>query len=178
MAGITAGVKDSGLKYGDIVVAEESWDAWKGKIVTDDKGQQEFKPSPHHIPLDAGLKEKLEAFLGGQKEMIAGIPTRWRGNRSDHPLSVGIGPVVSGASVVENAEIVTKVVGQNRKVLGIDMETYGLYCAARIVPQPQPKVLSAKSVSDFGIPPKTDEFQRYAAFTSAQFIYEFAIEHL
>jgi len=58
------------------------------------------------------------------------------------------------------------------------METYGVFMACRVSTSPQPIPISAKSVCDFGIHPKTDEYQRYAAYTSANFIYEFALDQL
>jgi hypothetical protein len=58
------------------------------------------------------------------------------------------------------------------------METYGVYLACRLCTQPRPLAIAAKSVCDFGAPPKTNEYQRYAAFTSANFIYEFALDQL
>ena len=67
---------------------------------------------------------------------------------------------------------------QNRKVIAIEMEAYGVYLACRTSATPRPKCFAAKAVCDFGTPPKTDEHQRYAAYTSASFIYEFALDQL
>lgn len=74
--------------------------------------------------------------------------------------------------------MVESIMAHNRKLIGLEMETYGIFLAGRLCVEPRPIAISAKSVCDFGVPPKTDEFQRYAAFTSANFIYEFALDQL
>jgi nucleoside phosphorylase len=57
---------------------------------------------------------------------------------------------------------------QHRKLVGIEMETYGVFAAGRECTLPQPKVFALKSVCDFGDEEKNDSWQHYAAFTSAQ----------
>ena len=57
---------------------------------------------------------------------------------------------------------------QNRKVLGIDMETYAVYYAAINATQSS-KFLSIKAVCDFANQYKIDNYQDYAAFVSTQF---------
>lgn len=175
MAGITAGV---GMNFGDIIVADQSWDYGSGKIGTGTRKQSLFAPAPNYIPLDAGLKEKVDFFISRRAPVLAAIQGRWQGNKHTNVLSAKPGPIASGAAVVENEIAINAIKDMNRKVIGIEMETYGVYLAARVAPQPKPLAFAAKSVCDFGKPPKTDEYQRYAAFTSANFIYEFALDQL
>jgi len=175
MAGITAGV---GGNFGDVVVADQAWDYGSGKLLTGGRRKSLFAPSPSYVAIDAALKEMLMHFISSKPQVIAGIPTRWRGGSSERPLTVRVGPMASGAAVIENEAAVNGILQHNRKVVAIEMETYGLYFAARACIEPRPAIFSAKAVCDFGVPPKTDEYQRYAAFTSANFIYEFAIDQL
>jgi nucleoside phosphorylase len=63
-----------------------------------------------------------------------------------------------------------------RKVLGVEMEAYGLYYAAENGPNQYTKAIMIKSVSDFGDSTKNDSYQEYAAYTSSQFIYQFIME--
>lgn len=58
----------------------------------------------------------------------------------------------------------------NRKIVGVEMEGYGVMLAGRACGQPKPSVLIAKSVCDFGDVEKDDQYQRYAAHTSAAFV--------
>lgn len=45
--------------------------------------------------------------------------------------------------------------------------------AANLASAPSPKVLVVKAVSDFADSRKNDLWQKYAAFTSARFVFEF-----
>jgi nucleoside phosphorylase/CheY-like chemotaxis protein len=177
MAGIAAGI---GLEFGDIVVADQSWDYGSGKVNSDPDNPYDsiFAPAPNYIPIDSDLKERIGTFVTRRRDVIASIQSRWEGDPATTPLKVAIGPIATGAAVIENERQVAEIRSRNRKVIGVEMETYGLYLAARIAPDPRPKFFSAKSVCDFGKPPKIDRYQRYAAFTSAQFIYEFYCREL
>ena len=59
---------------------------------------------------------------------------------------------------------------QNRKLLAIDMEAYGLASSATELPAPQPDFLVLKGVSDFADEAKGDAYREYAAFMSARFL--------
>lgn len=177
IVGITAGI---GLNFGDIIVADQSWDYGSGKVKSGTLGDMEsiFSPAPNYIPLDPTVKEKAETFIGNRQDRIAAIEASWQGNQPGSRLKAVVGPVASGAAVIEHGGAISEIQSHNRKVIGVEMETYGVYLAARIAPHPRPLVLSVKSVCDFGVPPKTDEYQRYAAFTSATFLYEFFLDQL
>ena len=175
MAGIAAGIEGN---PGDILVADESWDYGSGKITADEKGQLRFRFGAKHIQLDAGLKEKVSHFVRDQKGAIAEIQNSWQGNPQEKLLQVRIGPFASGAAVVENEQVVEGIQDQDRKVIGFDMEAYGVFAAARFAPEPRPKCMVVKSLCDFGVPPKTDEWQRYAAHTSARFVHAFVTQCL
>ncbi len=177
MVGIAAGV---GLNFGDIIVADQSWDYGSGKLKQGGSCDAEsiFSPAPNYIPLDPTLKEKAETFIGSRRDLIAAIQSSWQGNQVNSVLKAVVGPMASGAAVVEHEEKIKEIREHNRKVIGVEMETYGIYLAARTAPQPRPFVFSVKSVCDFGMPPKTDEYQRYAAFTSASFLFEFFLDQL
>jgi nucleoside phosphorylase len=56
---------------------------------------------------------------------------------------------------------------QHRKLLGIEMEAYGVMCAADDLPTPQPRAIVLKGVSDFADSAKSDAFREYAAYVSA-----------
>ena len=80
-----------------------------------------------------------------------------------------IGPVVSGASVITDPDIVQDVLdNQDRTVLGIEMEIYGMYYAANWALNPKPKYIAMKAVSDFANESKGDMYHKYASYTSAK----------
>jgi len=175
MAGIAAGI---GGNPGDILVADESWDYGSGKIVTGEDGEREFRFGAKHIQVDAALKDRIAHFSRDRADVISRIQERWPGTPCEYRLQVRIGPVATGAAVVEHRETIDEIRSQDRKLIGIDMEAYGVMVAGRIAPEPRPKCVVAKSICDFGVPPKTDDWQRYAAHTSAWFVHDFVAECL
>ncbi len=70
--------------------------------------------------------------------------------------------------------VISHVWKQDRKLVGIEMEAYGVMLAGLHCRAPKPRVLVAKSICDFADDQKGDSHQAYAAFTSARFIREFA----
>jgi nucleoside phosphorylase/CheY-like chemotaxis protein len=180
MVGIAAGIRGG---FGDVLVADKSWDYGSGKSRALDNsdgtifGGATFEPAPTAIPLDAELVEKVRHFCEN-KEILRAIEFGWRGQRAATDLAVQIGPVASGASVLENRPLINAIKSHDRKLIGVEMETYGVFLAARICPQPRPKAISFKSICDLGDTDKGDDWQEYAAYTSARFLYEFAIDQL
>ncbi|AFE05949.1 hypothetical protein COCOR_04661 [Corallococcus coralloides DSM 2259] len=174
MTGICAGVKG---QFGDILIADHSWDYGSGKSRLAEQGASIFLPAPSQIQIEPILKSKFSNFLMDQSVLRA-IQSRWTGHHSPNKLSARMGPIASGAAVLENKALIDEIVSHNRKVIGVEMETYGLFSAARACREPRPLAMSIKSICDFGDATKDDRYQEYAAFTSAQFLYEFALSHL
>ena len=168
------------MNFGDILIADQSWDYGSGKLRGDpyDPKSSIFAPAPNYIRIDSRLKEAIEHFITRRKDLIAAIQVRWPGNPVESVLKARVGPVASGAAVLESGSTIEEIRKHNRKLVGVEMETYGMYLAASVAPAPRPGFFSAKSVCDFGVPPKTDEYQKYAAFTSANFIREFYMHNL
>jgi nucleoside phosphorylase len=169
--GIAAGVAGQ-CKLGDVVVADPCWDWGSGKIK-----RGKFEQAPHQIGLDSFTRSKL-ARLSQDHEMLDSIRRQWTGSSIDHVLRLEIGPVASGASVLADEKVVQGIQLQHRKTTAIDMEIYGVYASAQECTLPQPKVFSMKGICDYANPSKNDEYQRYAAFTSAQVLKVFAEKYL
>lgn len=175
MCGIAAGI---GAELGDILVADQCWDYGSGKNRLIAPGEHSLEPGPVPILLNPGLKASILAFVR-DGSILKGIQSAWTGKPSPTmPLRAIIGPVASGAAVVENAELVKEIRSHNRKLIGVEMETYGVFVAARVASEPRPLVLSVKSVSDTADHTKSDSHQEYAAFTSARFLGAFAEAHM
>lgn len=170
MTGIAAATKGD-LDFGDVLVADATYDYGCGKIATDSSGVRTFIPSPHQIPINPDLFPHLQLWEQEQTGMDD-IRRAWQPTHQKVPrMRVGI--IASGAAVVQDGALVEGILSQSRKTVGIDMEAYGIFHAAQLASSPRPQVLVAKSVSDFGDKTKGDDWQPYAAFTSARFIYEF-----
>jgi nucleoside phosphorylase len=184
MAGIAAGIQGRNLGFGDILVADQSWDYGSGKMIEKDKtsatelGALVFEPDTRDIQLSAELKAKVGAFKLRKGAILDKIQNAWAGDMAPTKLQVHIGPIGSGSYVISSESTLNNIKGHQRKLLGVEMETFGVYYAASHSPEPSTKAISAKSVSDYGDGTKNDKFQKYAAYTSAQFIYNFIIEEL
>jgi nucleoside phosphorylase/CheY-like chemotaxis protein len=175
MTGICAGLKDRGLNFGDIIIAENSFDYGSGKVQESDTGVFVFKPEPHQFSTDQTLISKLNNFINKKVE-ISKIQSAYKGNQSKNILQAKIGPIASGSYVVASKSFAANIAEPNRKLLAIDMEGYGLYLACHFFNQT--KALFVKSVCDFGDKEKDDNYQDYAAFTSANFLHAFIFNML
>ena len=56
-----------------------------------------------------------------------------------------------------------------RETIGLDMEAYGVVYAAQKSTAPRPKALVIKSVCDYANNEKSDQYQKFAAYTSCEF---------
>ena len=180
MTGICAGV---GMNFGDLVVAERSWDYGSGKNYGIASGKDgsviltRFDPAPTAISISPGLSEKLKQ-LRQNRNVLKAIEVGWEHGRPSTPLNVKAGSLASGAAVLENQPLIEMIRGQDRKVYGIDMETYGVFLAARVAPEPKPSCFVIKGVSDKGDIKKNDKWQEYAAYASAEYMYAFVTQEL
>lgn len=176
MTGIAAGYKSSDIGFGDILIADQSYDGTSGKIISKENNEKHFSPNPTPIPLDSDLKEKFRAYEGS--ELFSKIKRGFNGNKPNTELKIKIGPLVSVPFVIQNESEFESFKEAQRKLIGLEMEAYGIFYSANNSPNPKPKPIVIKSICDFGDVKKDDDFQIYAAYTSAQFLYEFALNEL
>ena len=177
MTGIAAGYKDDKVDFGDILVADQSYDGTNGKIVTLENGDKGFSPNPTPIPLDADIKEKIRSYEN-RHELFAKIKRGYNGNKPTSELKIKIGPIVSVPYVVQNEDEFLSFKDNQRKLIGLEMESFGIFYSACNTVNPKPIPIVIKSVCDFGDAHKGDNYQIYAAYTSAKFMYEFALNEL
>lgn len=184
MAGIAAGIRDSELGFGDILVAEQSWDYGSGKIVQKEpsKGGEiaevTFQPDTRDIQLSADLKAKIINFKLTKGTILDKIQNDWQGDIPSTKLKLHLGQIGSGSYVISSDTTLSDIKQHHRKLLGVEMETFGVYYAADHSPEPKTKAISIKSVSDYGDGQKNDKYQKYAAYTSASFVYHFILQEL
>lgn len=175
MTGIAAGVKDK-VKLGDILIADPCWDWGSGKLTVKD-GAVVFLSAPTQIPLDPALHKKFQ-ILASRREYMDEIYAGWqKGKRPSHNLSMHIGPVATGAVVLEDPATLQLIKQQNRNTIGVEMEAYGVMSSAFYSGPLRPKALTIKSVCDFADPSKNNEWQSYAAYTSAALAFRFVRDH-
>lgn len=168
LVGITAGVAGTS-NFGDVLIAEEVWDYGAGKIADNPNAKQTFLPDPRHVNAPHSLVEALWSF-GQKKEVRERIESSWKGKAPATHLAVIKGPVASGSAVVASKALIDGILGGNRKLIGLEMEAYGVYSACEYLPRPRPRFICVKSVCDFANSEKHDDWQHYAAFTSTEFV--------
>ncbi|MCF7745691.1 hypothetical protein [Aeromonas veronii] len=168
MTGICAGINGK-VALGDIIFAELVWDYQNGKRL--ESGEHEIEP--HQVLASPCIKAHAEQ-LQEDSDFFQKLVLNYKLNKSSivNVPKLHIGPVAVGSSVLADKEIVKKIQRQNRKVLGIEMEIYGIYYTAMNSPSPTPKFFAIKSVCDFADSEKSDNFQSYAAYTSANTLKE------
>lgn len=165
MTGICAGRKGD-CDLGDAIAANITWDYGSGKFVQTGDGV-EFEPAPVHVLLDASVLRALTA-LTANKDKLFEFYTDCPGYRPSDLPKLHIGPMASGAAVQNHKEFFDGVANQNRKILGVDMEAFGVAWACHHSFEPQPKWLIVKGVSDFADGTKDNNIQSFASFFSAK----------
>jgi nucleoside phosphorylase len=165
MAGIAAGIPDK-TRFGDVIVADPSWDWGSGKW-TLREGELSFSADQHQLYFTPELRRRFN-LMASDKVALARIKDGWPADKPSHDLNIKVGPLASGAAVLADGSFVEMIKQHQRKLLGIDMETYGVFAAAEEASTPRPQAFSMKSVVDFGDANKDDKFQKYAAYTSAE----------
>lgn len=181
MVGMAASLERNNHGYGDVLIPSSILDYGSGKIVEDNEKSKSSLFEPYMLDLDAGLKNKLTNFKRDQdihrgiRDSFARVATPPRTE-----LKVNIGVMASGSAVVASKgfseEMITQ---QHRKIIGIDMEIYGVFYACRYNDTAcKPKCFAMKSVVDYADNEKSDKFHDYACFVSANALKEFALKYL
>jgi nucleoside phosphorylase/CheY-like chemotaxis protein len=173
--GITAGIRGR-ADFGDVIVADPSWDWGSGKFASKD-GKVAFFAAPYQILLREEIRGKIRRLIGAE-ELLARIRAEWPGAKPNTALKVILGPSASGASVLSDGHTALQIEDQHRKIVGIEMEAYGVLAAAEFCARPRPLAVAMKAVSDFADPGKDDNFHAYASYTSARCMQVFAEQFL
>ena len=168
MVGIAAGVAKNELedqRYGDVVVADVVWNYSAGKFVSPEQAEIHYG-NLGFLPRSTSesIPEEIMPYL------------RRAAASEENPCHVYIGPMACGSTVVANRELLEKqIYTQYQRTAGLDMESYAVVYAANHASDPKPTPIIVKSVCDFADSRKSDEYQRFAAYSScefAKFLYE------
>ena len=170
MVGIAAGTRGGNKEFGDILVADPSVDYNSGKVVQE-CGIRDFLPDPYPIGLNARLRSVIQKYRA-PNPLFAWIKSQWRGNTPPALIRLHLGPLGAADQVIDDESRIVEVQKNWRKLIGVEVETYGVYRACHEAPDPKPRFASFKSVCDFAAQ-KSDSWQEYAAYTAARFAVEF-----
>lgn len=170
MAGICAGLEKR-TNLGDVVIANLCWDWGSGKIKVI-AGEEVFHPAPYQYRLDESLRSAAENLKESGtllEDVILHLPT----GMLQHDPRIHIGPVASGASVLQSSAAMERVLKQHKDLLALEMEIFSIFFACHVSPLPRPKAFALKGVCDFGTEEKNDGHQEVAAALSARVLYNF-----
>lgn len=172
MTGICAAIYDKNINFGDILVATEVWDGASGKIKEIGEDSPLFLPDYRHLQLPTPFLniinriKKDRALLNKIRDSFPtenGLPSTI--------LKIHTGPMASMPAVISSRTIVSELYKHSRKLLGIEMEAYGMFFAANNISQPRPEMIaSLKSVSDYADQHKADDYQEYCSYTSSKLL--------
>lgn len=162
MPGIAAGTSSLSDQqmYGDVLISDLVWNYSNGKYVAPQNadiifGNIGFIPRPTWIRTDPKILTVLRSAI--------------RDPRNE--CYVHIGPLASGSAVVANSELVDmQIRSQFDETIGLEMEAYGVVYAAAHAIEPRPYAIIAKSICDFADSRKDDNYQKFAAYTSCEFV--------
>lgn len=164
MPGICAGVEGE-VNYGDIIIANPSWEWQTGKWKGDD-----FSIEPYQISVNQKVIGSLERLL--ESSLLQNLWQQTLLPRPTDKPNYHIGPMVSGSSVISNAKKMEELRGQHRKLKGLEMEIFGVY-AACVQSHIKPNFIGFKSVCDFGTEEKGDSYHEYCAEICGKLCVEF-----
>lgn len=170
MTGICAGLESAGVKLGNIIIAKQVWDYESGKISDIPSGGYSFKPDMKCIPTVQSIITRLSDFANN-KSILSNIHNEFKGKKPDTQLVVKFDSVGSGPYLLRSKNYLAELLDNDRKLVAVDMEGYGVYKAASFHQGTIPVFI--KSVSDFGDPEKKDDIHDYSSYVSARFLIEF-----
>jgi nucleoside phosphorylase len=170
MIGIAAGTRSGNKQFGDVLVADPSVDYASGKLTIED-GVRRLQPDPYPLGLNARLRSVLQRYRNAPS-LFESIRNRWPRSTPSQPNRMHLGPVGAADQVIDDPSRILEIQLNWRKLIGVEMETYGVYRAVHESPEPKPRAVSFKAVCDFAAE-KSDDWQEYAAFVAAEFAAEF-----
>ena len=186
MLGHAAGNKNliSSLKLGHILIAEEAVNYNQIHYIQKkiSSGENEFvkKDKKNVIDIEHYFKSKLKDFYT-TPGILDSIRDSYPNKNYFEQIDIHIGKIVTGDSLMSSQARFDEIISDNPNTIGLDMETYGVYYAAKhTLHSNKPFFVAIKSVSDFGshqtkfeINQTTSERQKYACHTSVKFFIDF-----
>jgi nucleoside phosphorylase len=169
MPGISGGIEGE-VNIGDVIIADPSWDYGSGKLKIENE-KEVFSPDPLQLRVDRDIVNRIKQ-LGENCSLLKEIRNKWDGTRPSTEIQIHVGPVATGAAVVANKGTIDLIKQSKRKILGIEMEIFGVMYAAISCSKPRPFAFSLKSVCDFADSKKSDDYQSYAAYVSANVLFK------
>lgn len=174
MTGICGALKGNKVGFGDILVSSHVWDGMSGKYKEEKRknGTSElvFEPDYRQLSLNADMLNIVNR-LKANTDLLLKIKDGFNGIKPKTNLKIHVGPMTSVPAVIASDKKIAEMKIHARKMIGLEMESYGMFYAAEHAHHLKPiYTISAKSASDLADKNKTDKYQPYASYTSAALV--------
>ncbi|MGK0272783.1 MAG: nucleoside phosphorylase/CheY-like chemotaxis protein [Cocleimonas sp.] len=175
MTGIAAGVEGK-VNLGDVLIADKVWDWGSGKTQDSESGTTLLN-DPNIIDTDEKLSSEMKD-ISSKRLYVDKIKSNFQGNTPQNSLSIHVGALASGASVLADSKTIDLIKAQKRSVIGVEMEAFGVVVASKLCGIEGVKALIIKSACDFASSEKNDDWQKYSAYTSTSVATEIIKNHI
>jgi len=150
MFGLAGGVK-ARVNLADVVVPTQIFYYEPAKI-----GQDGSENRPDFISTDSFLTKRLQSFAADLQM----------------PYKVVFGSLGIGEKVIANADAVAELTVMSPKLVGVEMESYGVILACINSPQ-RPRFIAIRGICDHADQDKGDHYRRQALHNAASFLNQF-----
>lgn len=164
MTGVCAGRGSMGVKTGDLIIPSGVFTYDTGKYT--DRG---FEKEPRWCSTGHAVMQRVKIKAGDILREIADDFRRLSGENADVRVYNDI--MACGSAVIDREGMLDEIADTHRKVVGLDMESYGLLRATELIDQ-RISGLIIKGVMDLSTG-KTDSHKRRASLWAAQFLVRF-----
>jgi nucleoside phosphorylase len=177
LVGIAAGKKSNEHSIGDILIAKQVVDYDSGKLTA--KGHQRNSDS-----IDSNIDQlfdELNNYDDSLNQISKKALNRYKSEMeklSLRAINIHPGKLLCGNKVIASDDVIEELKNNQRQFIGLEMESYGVYYAAKNASKNNPHFLCIKSISDFAGEQKDDSGRSIAKFTAAEFCYEFIVNHI
>jgi len=160
MVGIAAGIKGR-VSLGDIIVSTQVIYYEQAKQTPDGPECRPISIAADHLLLHSAQNYNDASWCS----MIAIGSPQYKGGSLP---KVHFGPFAVGDKVVADQSYVSLLLNLHPKLIGVEMESYGIAAAAASAPT-RPRFLAIRGISDFADEQKDDNLRQYASTVAAAF---------
>lgn len=169
MTGVCGGRKSQGVNIGDIILPQNIFAYQFGKDTVNGFEHDMVNESTDDHIIQVSKKIALE--------VTRKIFDSWNGEK-DRQIKLSNESLASGTAVINKLDMLEREISkQDRKLVAVDMESYAVMRAARLLSKFNVEPIVIKSVMDFTEHKDRISNKSYASFTSTSFMY-FLLDYL
>jgi len=160
MVGIAAGIRGR-ASLGDVIVSTQI-------LYYEQAKQTPIGPEIRPISIHADRSLLRSAQNCNSSHWCSLVMVANPEQRVSDPPRVCFGPFAVGDKVVADQSYVSELMKLHPKLIGVEMESYGIAAAAANAPT-RPRFLAIRGISDFADEQKDDSYRQYASAVAAAF---------